>query len=257
MNYHITLQYAPAEKTAKRRGVSYNEDTKRITFIQGQGTIFTDKECVDNILLELFTYRNTYHHEFEDTNQVEIRVHYGEKQFTHYGDCLTLKFDESYRKEGSINNPITWLYNSLGNIEIWKGDIIPSKVNRESDEYLQVDTDVERFLDYVGLKVEDVMIGEWDVAEDLGYFGDQNVSLEPQFVLSFANTYGTFDFVEDTYYNVTAKSAFTSEIWTYKEIKPVVGTHGNVLEFVKEDGDKISILRQKIISAESVFLQKS
>lgn len=67
---------------------------------------------------------------------------------------------------------LTWRYNRFGHVEIWQGEVNPYEVGREGDELLQVDTDVEAFFDHIGQNMDEVYPGDWDTAEDIGYFVD-------------------------------------------------------------------------------------
>ena len=73
-------------------------------------------------------------------------------------------------KEIGVIAMLTWRYNRFGHVEIWKGEVNPYEVGRESDRYMQIDTDVEVFFENIGVKMNEVHIGDWDTAEDIGYF---------------------------------------------------------------------------------------
>ena len=61
---------------------------------------------------------------------------------------------------------ITWKYNRYGHVEVWKGD----EDEEEADLYIQQDTDVEEFFRKIGVDPETVGPGDFDTAEDPGYF---------------------------------------------------------------------------------------
>jgi len=63
-------------------------------------------------------------------------------------------------------NKITWKYNRFGHVEVWKGD----EDEEEADLYIQQDTDVEEFFKKIGLDPETIEPGDFDTAEDPGYF---------------------------------------------------------------------------------------
>jgi len=61
---------------------------------------------------------------------------------------------------------IEWCYNKFGHMEIWN---IPRSA-RQADLYLQSESDVNSFIDHLGLKLDDISPGDCDTAEDPGYF---------------------------------------------------------------------------------------
>jgi hypothetical protein len=73
-----------------------------------------------------------------------------------------------------IVNKLTWLYNSRGHVEVWKGEVDREYMdNNESDIYFQTDYDVEAFFENIGLNHKDILYGEWNVADDtVGYFDE-------------------------------------------------------------------------------------
>jgi len=62
---------------------------------------------------------------------------------------------------------IRWKYNRFGHVEIWGES---NKEPRESDIYLQVDTDVQSFFEQIGIDPENVNVEDSDTCKDLGYF---------------------------------------------------------------------------------------
>lgn len=67
---------------------------------------------------------------------------------------------------------ITWYYDNMGNIAIWKGDIGRPNGRVDSDMYIQNSDDVEQFINHIGRDVNDIHTGDWDVCEDVGFFID-------------------------------------------------------------------------------------
>ena len=55
-----------------------------------------------------------------------------------------------------------WKYNRFGHIEIWHGE----DMEGEADEYIQVDYEVEAFLNDLGRSSEDMGIDDWDYFEE-------------------------------------------------------------------------------------------
>lgn len=64
---------------------------------------------------------------------------------------------------------LTWRYNTLGDIEVWKGELNPTN-GGDSDLYIQGEDDVKLFFDNIGVYVYET--NEWDFAIDPGYFID-------------------------------------------------------------------------------------
>lgn len=62
---------------------------------------------------------------------------------------------------------IRWKYNRFGHVEIWED---ADSAEGEADLYLQVDTDVQAFLEQIGVDPDDVEIDETGECEDPGYF---------------------------------------------------------------------------------------
>ena len=61
---------------------------------------------------------------------------------------------------------ITWKYNRYGHVEVWKGD----EDEEEADIYIQQEEDVNEFFRKIGVDPETVGPGDFDTAEDPGYF---------------------------------------------------------------------------------------
>ena len=65
---------------------------------------------------------------------------------------------------------IRWTYTKYGTILI--GEIDKNEVYTGKSVYLQVEEDVNSFLEYIGMTVDNLEIGDGDICEDIGYFED-------------------------------------------------------------------------------------
>lgn len=91
-------------------------------------------------------------------------------------DPKSIKIQKVKHNPGGPGPKITWEYNRFGHVEIWKG----TEMSGESDLYMQTDYDVGHFFYMIGLSSdpeqigapEDIGIGDWDTAEDPGYFNN-------------------------------------------------------------------------------------
>ena len=65
---------------------------------------------------------------------------------------------------------IRWTYTKYGTILI--DQIDKNEVYTGKSVYLQVEEDVNSFLEYIGMTVDKLEIGDSDICEDIGYFED-------------------------------------------------------------------------------------
>ena len=65
---------------------------------------------------------------------------------------------------------IRWTYTKYGTILI--DQIDKNEVYTGQSVYLQVEEDVNSFLEYIGMTVDNLEIGDGDICEDIGYFED-------------------------------------------------------------------------------------
>ena len=63
---------------------------------------------------------------------------------------------------------IRWTYTKYGTILI--DQIDKEEVYTGQSVYLQVEEDVNSFLEYIGIAADELEIGDGDVCEDIGYF---------------------------------------------------------------------------------------
>jgi len=92
MKYKIVVKYLVPQKREKHLQVRYIKELETISFNEMGGTIFTDKESVDRILLELFTNRIKYEHLVEGSPYLNVRVIQG-NEFGILGDMISIKFE--------------------------------------------------------------------------------------------------------------------------------------------------------------------
>ncbi|PGO60681.1 hypothetical protein [Priestia megaterium] len=70
---------------------------------------------------------------------------------------------------GNNNNFITWHYNRLGHVEIYKGIVKREYIDsNESDLLLQNDYEVQAFFSHVGYELEEVYVNDFDHILDYG-----------------------------------------------------------------------------------------
>ena len=65
---------------------------------------------------------------------------------------------------------IRWICTKYGTILI--DQIDNNEVYTGKSVYLQVEEDVNSFLEYIGMTVDKLEIGDGDICEDIGYFED-------------------------------------------------------------------------------------
>lgn len=65
---------------------------------------------------------------------------------------------------------IRWTYTKHGTILI--DQINSNEVFTGKSAYLQTEEDLNSFLEYIGMTVDQLNIGDGDICEDIGYFKD-------------------------------------------------------------------------------------
>ena len=85
--------------------------------------------------------------------------------------CETPSKSSGLGKLGNGDNKISWKYNRFGHVEVWNGPM----TEKEADLYIQQDTDVKAFFEHIGVDPDTVNPGDFDIADDPGYFTGENL----------------------------------------------------------------------------------
>ncbi|MCY1628365.1 hypothetical protein LG208_00435 [Bacillus paralicheniformis] len=92
MNYTINVKYVPPYQIGKRFNLVYNFETKKVSFTKDKGTVFTDKETVNKLLVDMIMNRENYQHLVENSSYLEVSVKKGNNEHGYFDDQLTIKF---------------------------------------------------------------------------------------------------------------------------------------------------------------------
>ncbi|GIN55005.1 MULTISPECIES: hypothetical protein [Bacillus subtilis group] len=92
MNYTINVKYVPPYQIGKQFNLVYNFETKKVSFTKDKGTVFTDKETVNKLLVDMIMNRENYQHLVENSSYLDVSVKKVNNGYVYFDDQLTINF---------------------------------------------------------------------------------------------------------------------------------------------------------------------